>query len=37
MPGKAWSGRSDAFTRMSDHVAALIGAREGATVIPPRG
>jgi hypothetical protein len=33
----AWAGRSDAFTRVSDHVATLIGAREGATVIPLRG
>jgi len=30
----AWEGRSDAFTRVSDHVATLIGAREGAAVIP---
>jgi len=33
----AWAGRRDAFTRVSDHVAALIGAREGAAVIPLRG
>jgi hypothetical protein len=33
----AWSGRRDAFTRVSDHVATLIGAREGAAVIPLRG
>jgi integrase len=34
---EAWEGRSDAFTRVSAHVAALIGAREGAAVIPLRG
>jgi integrase len=34
---EAWTGRSDAFTRVSDHVAALIGARAGAAVIPLRG
>jgi kynureninase len=34
---EAWEGRRDAFTRVSDHVATLIGAREGATVIPLRG
>ena len=34
---EAWSGRSDAFTRVSNHVEALIGAREGAAVIPLRG
>ena len=34
---QAWEGRRDAFTRVSDHVAALIGAREGAAVIPLRG
>ena len=34
---QAWSGGSDAFTRVSDHVAALIGARAGAAVIPLRG
>ena len=33
----AWAGRCDAFERVSDHVAALIGAREGAAVIPLRG
>ena len=33
---EAWSGRSDAFTKVSDHVATLIGAREGATVIALR-
>jgi integrase len=27
---EAWSGRSDAFERVSAHLAALIGAREGA-------
>ena len=30
-------GRRDAFTRVSDHVAALIGALAGAAVIPLRG
>jgi hypothetical protein len=34
---QAWEGRSDAFTKVSDHVAALIGARAGAAVIPLRG
>jgi len=34
---EAWEGRSDAFTRVSDHIAALIGARAGAAVIPLRG
>jgi hypothetical protein len=34
---QAWDGRSDAFTRVSDHVAALIGARAGAAGIPLRG
>ena len=33
----AWAGRRDAFTRVSAHIAALIGAREGAAVIPLRG
>jgi len=33
----AWEGRRDAFTRVSDHVATVIGAREGAAVIPLRG
>ena len=32
----AWAGRRDAFTRVSAHIAALIGAREGAAVIPLR-
>src|SRR5262244_3595728 len=32
----AWAGRRDAFTKVSDHVAALIGARAGAAVIPLR-
>jgi integrase len=32
----AWAGRRDAFTRVSDHVASLIGARAGAAVIPLR-
>jgi integrase len=34
---QAWQGRSDAFARVSAHIAALIGAREGAAVIPLRG
>jgi integrase len=34
---EAWDGRSDAFQRVSAHVESLIGAREGATVIPLRG
>jgi integrase len=34
---EAWEGRSDAFAKVSGHVAALIGAREGAAVIPLRG
>jgi hypothetical protein len=33
----AWAGRSDAFTRVSDHVATLLGARAGTAVIPLRG
>jgi len=33
----AWTGRVDAFTRVSDHIAALIGACEGAAVIALRG
>jgi integrase len=33
----AWTGRRDAFTRVSDHVATLLGARAGAAVIPLRG
>jgi integrase len=33
----AWQGRVDAFELVSAHVAALIGAREGAAVIPLRG
>jgi len=33
----AWAGRRDAFTRVSNHVTALLGAREGAAVIPLRG
>ena len=33
----AWTGRRNAFTRVSDHVATLIGARAGAAVIPLRG
>jgi integrase len=34
---EAWEGRRDAFVRVSDHVATLIGARAGAAVIPLRG
>jgi len=34
---EAWAGRSDAFTRVSDHVATLIGARAGAEVVALRG
>jgi len=34
---RATAGRSDAFTRVSDHVATLIGVRAGAAVIPLRG
>jgi integrase len=34
---EAWQLRCDAFTRVSDHVAALINARAGAAVIPLRG
>jgi hypothetical protein len=34
---QAWDGRSDALARVSAHIAALIGAREGAAVIPLRG
>jgi integrase len=34
---QAWDGRRDAFERVSAHVATLIGAREGAAVIPLRG
>jgi integrase len=34
---EAWEGRRDAFTKVSDHVATLIGARQGAAVIPLRG
>ena len=33
----AWPGRCDAFTRVSDHIATVIGARAGAAVIPLRG
>jgi hypothetical protein len=33
----AWAGRCDAFTRVSDHVESLIGARAGAAVISLRG
>jgi hypothetical protein len=28
----AWEGRRDAFTRVNDHIAVLIGARAGAAV-----
>jgi len=34
---QAWESRRDAFTRVSDHIAALIGARAGAAVIALRG
>jgi integrase len=34
---QAWEGRCDAFARVSTHVEGLIGAREGAAVIPLRG
>ena len=34
---QAWEGRCDAFARVSAHVESLIGAREGAAVIAPRG
>jgi integrase len=34
---QAWQLRCDAFAKVSDHVAALIGARAGAAVIPLRG
>jgi integrase len=34
---RAWQLRCDAFAKMSDHVATLIGARAGAAVIPLRG
>jgi integrase len=33
---QAWEGRRDAFTKVSEHVATLIGARAGAAVIPLR-
>jgi len=33
----AWSGRRDAFERVSNHVESLIGARDGAAVIPAAG
>jgi hypothetical protein len=33
----AWAGRSEAITKVSNHVATLIGARAGAAVIPLRG
>ena len=34
---QAWQLRCDAFAKVSDHVAALIGVRAGAAVIPLRG
>ena len=34
---EAWEGRCEAFTKVSDHVAAVIGAREATAVIPLRG
>jgi integrase len=34
---QAWQLRCDAFARVSTHIAALIGAREDAAVIPLRG
>ena len=34
---EAWEGRGDAFERVSAHIESLIGAREGAAVIPLRG
>jgi integrase len=34
---QAWQLRCDAFAKVSHHVAALIGARAGAAVIPLRG
>jgi len=34
---EAWESRRDAFTRVSDHVASLIGARAGAEVVALRG
>ena len=34
---EAWEGRRDAFIKVSAHVATLIGAREGAEVVPLRG
>jgi integrase len=34
---QAWQLRCHAFAKVSDHVATLIGAREGAAVIPLRG
>jgi integrase len=33
----AWSGRTDAFERVSAHIEKLIGARRRAAVIPLRG
>src|SRR5262249_61300936 len=34
---QAWQLRCEAFAKVSDHVETLIGAREGAAVIPLRG
>jgi integrase len=34
---EAWAGRNDAFAKVSNHVAALIGARKGAAVVALRG
>jgi integrase len=34
---QAWESRRDAFTKVSEHIAALLGARAGAAVIPLRG
>jgi hypothetical protein len=33
---QAWQLRRDAFAKVSDHIATLIGARAGAAVIPLR-
>jgi hypothetical protein len=33
---QAWQLRCDAFAKLSDQVAVLLGAREGAEVIPLR-
>jgi hypothetical protein len=34
---QAWQLRCDAFAKVSDHVATLIGVRAGPAVIPLRG